>query len=154
MSNIKKMIPLCLKTTIATFLSEIGRWPIGIVFSHMRRSFAENGGCGAKGKDRAWRAAHIATLSYLKKCYGHLVENVEPSLGQPTENAPVWVFWWQGEENAPVLVQRCIASIRKYAGNHPVRVIDQENYREFVTIPAHIEVKREQGIISLTHFSD
>ena len=35
-----------------------------------------------------------------------------------------------------------------------MRVVDQNNYQEFVTIPGHIEEKRQKGLISLTHFSD
>lgn len=150
----KRYIPLWVKAPVAVLLKEAGKWPAALVLAHMRRSFAESGGCGEAGKVRAWKAVQAQTLSYLKKRYGRLAESAAGNLGQKQENAPVWVFWWQGEEAAPVLVRRCIRSIRRQAGNHPVRVVDQNNYREFVTIPGHIEEKRDKGIISLTHFSD
>ena len=152
--KLTQYIPLWIKTPLMVLLTEVGKWPLSLVWAHTQRSFAEHIGYEYDKKEKAWTAVQAVTLDYLNKRYGHLAQITDLKLGVPVENAPVWVFWWQGEENAPVLVQRCIASIRKYAGNHPVRVIDQENYREFVTIPAHIEVKREQGIISLTHFSD
>lgn len=156
MGALKRIIPLWVKTTISVFLTEIGRWPISIVFAHMWRSFAQSGGCGEKGKHRAERAVQKATYAWVRKNYGKLVQAQakQYAAGQPVENGTVWVFWWQGEENAPVIVQRCIASIRKNAGAHPVQVIDQWNYAQFVSIPAYIEEKRSNGKISLTHFSD
>lgn len=154
MDAIKKRIPLWMKTSLSVFLTEIGHWPINIVFAHMRRAFAESGGCGEKGKRRAWKNVQKRTFCYLSDRYGHLVQNQNCTLGEKKENAPVWVFWWQGEENAPALVQRCIWSIRRHAGGRPVCVVDRENYRSYVDIPEHIEKKREAGIITLTHFSD
>lgn len=156
MRAIKKMIPLWIKATISVFITEIGRWPINIVLVHMWRSFAQNGGCGEKGKRRAERAVQKATYAWLKKQYGHLAADISHnySVGEPVQNAPIWVFWWQGVQNAPTIVQRCIASIIANAGNHPVRIVDQSNYQQYVTVPDYIEKKRRNGNITLTHFSD
>lgn len=152
----KKGVPLWIKCPLTVLLSEFGRWPLDVVFAHMRRSFAQNGGCGEAGKRRAEQAIQKTTYAWVRKHYRSLLEERAKAytLGQPVENGTVWVFWWQGEDKAPAIVQRCIASIRKNAGAHPVQVIDQWNYAQFVSIPAHIEEKRERGVISLTHFSD
>lgn len=152
--KIKKHIPLWAKVPAAVLLNEAGKWPVGVVWAHIRRAFAESGGCRDNGKNRAWKYAQKKTICYLRKRYGHLVLDQSCTLGEKTENAPVWVFWWQGEEAAPTLVQRCIRSMRNQANGRPVNVVDRENYRTFVDIPEHIEKKREAGIISLTHFSD
>lgn len=152
--KLKKFIPLWVKMPIAVLLKECGKWPMGLVWAHMRRAFAESGGCGENGKYRAWRYVQKQTYRYLCKRYGSFAQGQKCTLGEKAENAPVWVFWWQGEQKAPVLVQRCIWSMRRQVGGRPVYVVDQENYRSFVTIPDHIEKKRESGIISLTHFSD
>lgn len=156
MRAIKKMIPLWIKATISVFITEIGRWPINIVLVHMWRSFAQNGGCGEKGKRRAERAVQKATYAWLKKQYGHLAADIsnDYSVGEPVQNAPIWVFWWQGEESAPDIVKRCIASFRRNAFGKPICVIDATNYSDYVSVPPHIIKKMEAGIISLTHFSD
>lgn len=151
-----RKVPLWIKAPLSVLLTESGRWPVNIVLAHMRRSFAQNGGCGIAGQHRAEQAVQKTTYVWVRKHYGALVEEHAKAytLGHPIENGTVWVFWWQGEEKAPAIVQRCIASIRKHAGRHPVQVIDQWNYAQFVSIPAHIEEKRSNGKITLTHFSD
>ena len=67
---------------------------------------------------------------------------------------PCWVFWWQGEENAPEIVQICLDSIRKHAGTHPVILLTQDNLFDYIQIPEHILQKLWEGKITLTHFSD
>lgn len=152
--RLKRCSPLWVKAPIAVLLKETGKWPFGLVFAHMQRSFAESGGCGEEGLYRAWKGVQRKTYQYIKNKYGQFVEDQEISLGVPEANPPIWVFWWQGEENAPLLIQRCIQSIRRHASGHPVKVVDQHNYMDFVSLPPHILQKREAGIISLTHFSD
>lgn len=66
----------------------------------------------------------------------------------------IWICWWQGLKHAPNIVQKCIESIEKNAGNHTVVVITEENYKNYVSFPEWIEDKRNRGIISRTHFSD
>lgn len=66
----------------------------------------------------------------------------------------IWICWLQGEEQAPFLVRKCIESVRKHAGNRPVVLLTENNYRDYVTFPGYIEEKIESGIISKTIFSD
>lgn len=70
------------------------------------------------------------------------------------DDAPIWVFWWQGIENAPILVQKCISSIKENADQHPVIIVTSENINEYVDIPNYIFEKLEKGYITYTHFSD
>ena len=67
---------------------------------------------------------------------------------------PIWVFWLQDERNAPKIVQLCISSIRKYAGDHPVILLNRATLGNYLDIPNHIVEKMEDGIISPTHYSD
>ena len=69
-------------------------------------------------------------------------------------NGNIWIFWWQGYDTAPLLVKKCIDSIIKNAGNHPVILITKENWKNYADIPDYIIEKVEKGIITLTHFSD
>jgi len=66
----------------------------------------------------------------------------------------IWICWWQGVEHAPIIVKRCIESIKRNAGSHRVIVITDKNYREFISFPDWIEEKKRRGILSKTHFSD
>lgn len=70
------------------------------------------------------------------------------------KDAPVFVFWWQGIDNAPDIVKLCINSLK--ANIEPIRlkIINSENYSDYVNIPDYIIKKLNDGKISLTHFSD
>lgn len=69
-------------------------------------------------------------------------------------NSVIWTMWWQGESDAPPIVKACIQSMRLNSNNHQVMVLDQYNYKKYVTLPEYIEKKRVEGKITLTHFSD
>ncbi len=77
--------------------------------------------------------------------------NLNPSV---KINSTIWVCWFQGEENAPDLVKKCIASIRRNAGNHEVIIITYDNYEEYVKIPKYIVDRVEKKEIQLAIFSD
>ena len=70
-----------------------------------------------------------------------------------TNDSNIWVFWWQGLEQAPKIVKNCIDSIKKHAGQHTVVVITKDNFFQYADIPEYILKKVGRGI-SLTHFSD
>jgi len=97
-----------------------------------------------------------AILHYLQTNYQNLIlkytqkEEIPPASNQ----APIWVCWWQGENAMPPIVQSCFQSLCSHAGNHPVHLITQENISKYVTIPDYILRKVQKGKISFTHFSD
>ena len=64
-----------------------------------------------------------------------------------------YVFWWQGENNAPEIVKVCIDSIRKNSGLDIV-VISKDNYADWISLPDYIVHKMQEGKIGLAHFSD
>ena len=66
----------------------------------------------------------------------------------------IWVCWWQGINEAPEIVKRCVESIEKNSGNHEVIIITDENYKKFVNFPEWLFEKKDKGVISRTHFSD
>ncbi|WP_173669181.1 capsular polysaccharide synthesis protein [Sharpea azabuensis] len=98
-------------------------------------------------------------LEYLKIHYGYVftkLVNVENKGDRETRifDKPIWICWLDGIENAPLLVQKCVSSVKKNAGNHPVNIITKDNYTEFVTLPEYIIEKKEKGLIGAAHFSD
>lgn len=67
---------------------------------------------------------------------------------------PVWVCWWQGEENMPELVKLCYNSLKRNANGHPIHLVTKDNYQSYIEIPNYIIQKMGSGSISITHFSD
>lgn len=103
---------------------------------------------------------YIHIITFLERKYGQIVEKYakyssEEWNGEKVrEDAPIWVFWMQGFENAPEVVQNCLRSLKLHAGGHPVIELNSENLQEYVDIPEYIWQKYRSGIISSTIFSD
>lgn len=98
-------------------------------------------------------------LKYLQQFSGDIVKQYEGRStdyldGNKKYDKKIWVFWWTGEENAPEIVKACIKSIRKNANGHEVMMLDQTNYKEYVTLPKEIIKKHDDGIIGHAHYSD
>ncbi len=75
-------------------------------------------------------------------------------LSHEQTNENIWIFWWQGLENAPLLVKKCVESVKKNAGGHKVILLTSENWEEYAHIPDYITKKLSEKKITLTHFSD
>ena len=69
-------------------------------------------------------------------------------------NAPIWVMWYQGMENAPEIVRCCVESIKEHSMGHEVIVLSERNVSEYVKLPEYIMEKFKKGYISRTHLSD
>jgi hypothetical protein len=67
---------------------------------------------------------------------------------------PIWVFWWQGEDNMPNTVKACYNALRQNAAGHPVQLVTSENYGQYADIPQFIMDKVSASAISVTHLSD
>lgn len=70
-----------------------------------------------------------------------------------TEKFRVWTMWWQGIEDMPEIIKACHISLIK---NSPYEVvlITKYNVKEYIEMPNEITKKLQEGIISITHFSD
>lgn len=96
-------------------------------------------------------------LEYLQRKYSSVVDeyqSADGSVRENNENGTIWVFWWQGEPDAPPLVQRCIASIRRHSGPHDVVVLTKDNYADYVRLPNYILDKHDEGIITHNQFAN
>lgn len=93
-------------------------------------------------------------LKYLEKNYTQdLTDKFDGNVIE--DNFKVFVCWWQGlDEKTPLIVKKCIESVKNNFKNHEVVVITQKNYKDYVTLPDYILQKFEKGIISITHLSD
>lgn len=66
----------------------------------------------------------------------------------------IWIFWWQGKDNMPLLVKKCYKSIERNKGKREIILVTKDNIREYAKIPEYIYKKVEEKKITLTHFSD
>ena len=98
---------------------------------------------------------HKKVRKYLLKNYGYLLNEQTgarlPSQGEGRKTA--YVFWWQGEGNAPEVVKTCIDSLRRNSGAEVV-VLSQDNYKNYVDLPDYIIDKMQSGKMGLAVFSD
>jgi hypothetical protein len=105
---------------------------------------------------RRFNAARHRAISEKIFALCSQAENATTATKQPvaSNGGPIWLLWWQGEEQAPDIVRACIASIHQHKGNRRVIVLTRNNIREFVQLPDYIYSKLDAGNITLTHFSD
>lgn len=102
------------------------------------------------------QASFHTKLNYIRQEYSHIFQKYEKAQSpNVTNNGPIWVCWWQGEENMPELVRMCYQQLLKSTTpEHPVILIHRENYKNYVEIPDYLLEKQNKGNISLTHFCD
>lgn len=66
----------------------------------------------------------------------------------------IWQYWAQGYDNVPKVVRECLDSVDRWKGDCLVVRLSDDNLDEYVQLPSFILEKKENGIISLAHFSD
>ncbi len=97
------------------------------------------------------------TQSKLRRRYNYVLERSKTkgydSLRKSGSNK-VWVCWFQGMDNAPLLVKRCYNSLQKNLTDREIVVVTEENLHDYVEFPQYIIDKWKQGIITYAHFSD
>lgn len=119
--------------------------------------FVRNGYIETPSMKRHFLAKHSTMIDYFETRYKDWWNEYKvPQLPDIPEylRGKVWVCWWQGIENAPEIVKKCIESVQNHVGKDNVIIITDENVKNYVNFPDHIVDKVKQGIISRTHFSD
>ena len=106
-----------------------------------------------------WNKVHSFILSYLTQNVETSIKKYkntnESSVSTKYEhNAPIWVCWWQGEEAAPLLVRKCISTVREHSGDHPVNLISMETVSNYIDIPARILEMSDRDKIKLANLAD
>lgn len=100
--------------------------------------------------------------NYLTKYFSELInefkviENQESKKVMQGDPFHIWSLWWQGEDNAPDIVKRCLESQRKmliFSGIE-YHVLTEDNWNDYIELPEFILKKVSDGRITLTHFSD
>lgn len=66
----------------------------------------------------------------------------------------IWICWFQGVENAPNIVKKCIESVKINLPSKEIVILTQENINDFVSLPEYIETKFKNNTITITHYTD
>lgn len=82
------------------------------------------------------------------------LENVATLNHKVKKDQTIWICWWDGERSAPPLVKACIKSIRVNANQHPVVMIDKNNYHRYITVPESVKKAFEDGKFGIAHLTD
>lgn len=80
--------------------------------------------------------------------------SVENIVDKKDDNKYIWVCWWQGENNMPPIVALCYKNLKMRVKTTKVILITKDNFKKYVEFPEYIYEKLNNGIISITHFSD
>lgn len=96
------------------------------------------------------------TLPFLEQIGKELLEKEYSYEGNAlsSEELPVFFMWFQGENNLPIVIQKCLESIRENIPNRKVIIITRENIKEYTDLPDYILQKVDDGSITKTFFSD
>lgn len=92
--------------------------------------------------------------TYLKKKTLKIQEDYHYLDSDDSISNDIWICWFQGIENAPDIVKKCINSIYRYHPEKKIHLITNENINDYLELPDFILKKRKKGIISDAHFSD
>ena len=130
-------------------------WRAHVLFFAMLQSIFQ--GFSKKSLEIVRLSVNNKILGKLRRKYRLFIrdylKNEQINLTRKQSNM-VWVCWLQGIENAPELVQRCYRSLQEQLLDKEIVLLTEENYRNYVQFPDHIQKKINQGIITRTHMSD
>lgn len=105
----------------------------------------------------------------FKVIYPEVLKRVEPFLteqfqvscfkiqadGLPHEHPKVvWWCWLQGKAQAPPIAQACYNSLKRNLPEYEIKVVDAENWKEYIELPGYILRKWEKKQIPPALFSD
>ncbi len=90
---------------------------------------------------------------FLEKNYANeIAELKSESKSTPVNDYKIWVFWGQGEENMPILVERCYNQLKQLHQN--VVLITADNVSQYINLPEVLYEKVKACELSWAHFSD
>ena len=55
----------------------------------------------------------------------------------------IWIFWYQGLDNAPDLILKCVHSWKKRHARYDVFTLDKNSIRNYISIPTFITTERK-----------
>ncbi len=98
------------------------------------------------------RYRHVLDENKARGAQGYFCENDEEFCQMVPKI--IWFSWLQGMDNAPELVKACLASQKKHLSDYDFRIVDLDNYRQWVDLPEYVIKKLRKGQIPSASFSD
>lgn len=99
--------------------------------------------------------------AFLKTRYLDTLRQAEAECGRGSPSSlpgeydgAIWVCWFQGMENAPEIVRKCYAALRRNARGRKIVLITERNMFDFAELPASVIQKYKAGCFAKTHLSD
>jgi hypothetical protein len=109
--------------------------------------------------DKITEKKHAAILNWLTNKFKYLIlayQKIisESVLSQYSLPSLIWIFWWDGIDTMPPIVNACYNSVLRHKDSYKIKLITKDNFKNFVSVSEHILKKFGLGIITITHFSD
>lgn len=92
----------------------------------------------------------------LTKRYQYLIDkykNITISNQNKSSNK-IWIFWYQGLENAPLVIKKNILTIKHYCKDREIVILTKDNICEYYDMPNFIRNKINNNQITITYLSD
>lgn len=97
-------------------------------------------------------------FSKLKEEFRPIIEKYQKGPKTPPspihEHTPIWVCWWQGEDNMPEMIKQCYKLMLKNRNKHPIILITKDNYTKYIELPPIILNRINNKDITFTFLSD
>ena len=103
-----------------------------------------------------YEAKHQYIFNYLQSSMENQIKKIQTAnlTYEPAPVKHIWVMWWQGIDNAPDLVKKCVNILKEKNDEYTITILDRDNYQKYVEIPSYITSKFEKGKISIANYSD
>ena len=101
-------------------------------------------------------AASLKTKQKLERKYKKYLTQFNENYTETEHKGAnkIWICWFQGLDEAPIIVKKCVESVRINNPDKEVVVITANNLHDYVRFPEYIEEKWKKGIITHTHLTD
>ena len=101
-------------------------------------------------------AASLKTKQKLERKYKKYLTQFNENYTETEHKGAnkIWTCWFQGLDEAPIIVKKCVESVRINNPDKEVVVITSNNLHDYVRFPEYIEEKWKRGIITHTHMTD
>lgn len=103
-----------------------------------------------------WALTHKTQIltKFIESNYNNIIFKYSTSQLENTSLSSnrIWVFWGQGEESMPVLINSCYKQLKK--NNPDVILLTNDNICDYISLSPVIIKKVTSGRLSWAHFSD
>lgn len=144
-----------INTMLSKYFYDLFHYGIKVAHYSLLGEFVDFNIIKGNKANKIYKNREESIYNFLIKKYSSLIneyknKNIKVKDGKKI----IWCLWWQGIENAPLLVQKCIKSIEKNKGDYEFVLLTKDNYDKYANIPHLILKQLDNKIISITHFSD